>query len=213
MGRVCPWRRRARLNHGVGSRSDEVLTPLQPGSRLPIWDTGASTALSCPVVEGCPVDAAAAPSPGGCRGAERPTRPGEPSGPTPGVKLEPPQPPVGRLTVSGRRRRRRGGTTLTPASVGPGGIPLGVLGTAEPALDGDGDQAAGGPRRGRHRHGHLPGRRRERSPHHPAPKVLTATFGRPLVPRLEERHRALSVARDRILPTSAGWVPHSHKGA
>ena len=43
----------------------------------------------------------------------RPVSPG-PSGPT-GVKLEPPQPPVGRLAVPGRRRRRRGGTSLTPA--------------------------------------------------------------------------------------------------
>jgi hypothetical protein len=56
-----------------------------------------------------PADAAA-------RRAERPTPVTRDHPARPGVKVEPPQPPVGRLAVQGRRRRRRGGTTLTPAA-------------------------------------------------------------------------------------------------
>jgi hypothetical protein len=77
---------------GLAPGLDEVLTPLQPGSRLPIWDTGASTALSCPVVGGCPVGGAGAPSPGGWRCAEGGTPDPCPRGhpARPGVRVETP---------------------------------------------------------------------------------------------------------------------------
>jgi hypothetical protein len=90
----------------------DATLPPPAGSEQPVtrWCTGAG-----------------APSPGGCRCAEGgtpdPCHRDHPA--RPGGKLEPPQPPGVHRAIPAGRRRRRGGTSLTPAAVGPGGIPAG----------------------------------------------------------------------------------------
>ena len=82
-----------------------VMTTPGDCHRDPQWNPVAKARRSVPSAGGCRCAEGGTPDPCPRDGLARP-----------GVKLEPPQPPAGRLTVPAGRHRRRGGTTLTPVA-------------------------------------------------------------------------------------------------